>query len=138
MDATSEQHRLERISDEEVKDMDEHEYVEHKPYTGPGCAICGRPRYVHDMARELRELRFENRSFEHTRSELCRLLECEPNPGSLEAAVNRLRAQRDNLAGALAQVEHDQMCPASEFGEESSCVCWMRVVRAALRELEGK
>ena len=37
--------------------MNEHEYVEHKPYTGPGCAICGRPRYVHDMARELRELR---------------------------------------------------------------------------------
>jgi hypothetical protein len=44
-------------SDEQVKDMNEHEYVEHNPYTGPGCAICGRPGCVHDMARELRELR---------------------------------------------------------------------------------
>jgi hypothetical protein len=108
----------ERISDEQVKDMNEHEYVEHKPYTGPGCAICGRPRYVHDMARELRKLRAE-------------LLK-EP----WYVKMIRAEQERDKLAGALRpfiEAEwHLQDCCAAGFTARA------QEARAALRELEAK
>jgi hypothetical protein len=29
--------------------MDKHEYVEHRTYTGPGCAMCGGSREQHDQ-----------------------------------------------------------------------------------------
>jgi hypothetical protein len=143
----------ERISDY----MNEHEYADHKPYTGSGCAICGRPRYVHDMARKLRELRAQLAKAQEQLSDREKaqdILVLAVKANGREALVagqkaEELRAERDKLACTLKLgVEYMEGYPAIIDNSESY---WKRARQqeergkafltaawAALRELEGK